>query len=556
MARRDIYVVIALVALALSLIHCEQGLADPLTGHPLSPVDTSGPRATLRSFIMNVDRATAELQASGYRTGSALKHIRWAASTLDLREIPLAIREDKSFEATLRLRDVLNNIEIPPLESIPSGEDFKDTENPSWRIPHTDITIAPITEGHRKGAWLFTAQTVDHIKDYYSIVKDLRDMGKDSGWVYEKYHNSPGWMIPGVLIEHLPLLMRTSFFEQALWQWISLVLSLVVGVFLLIWTRRILKWLQKKVDSDARRWRWERIVYPLFGVILSIFLLYFIDVQINITGYVLTVARLCMEASAVVFISWAIITCGSICIEGLTSIKQIESSSIAGDVLSLTIRILSYIGVFILLYLTAERFGLPVGAIFASAGIAGFAVAFAAKDSLSNLFGGLTIFMDRPFKRGDYIILDTGDRGEVVQIGMRSTRVQTRDDVMFSIPNSIITNATIINQSSPKQMFRVRIKIGVAYGSDIQLVEEILIRQVISNPLAAKQPEPRVRFRSFGDSALEFELLCWAQRPHDQGRLMHELNSGIYNAFSHEGIEIPYPQRTIHLNETNARKEN
>jgi len=188
-----------------------------------------------------------------------------------------------------------------------------------------------------------------------------------------------------------------------------------------------------------------------------------------------------------------------------------------------------------------------VHAVLASAGIAGFAVAMAAKDTLSNLFGGVAIFMDRPFRPGDYIVLDDNERGEVVQIGLRSTRILTRDNVMITIPNSIITNTRIVNQSSPMPMFRVRLKIGVAYGSDIRQVETILLEQVRSNPLAAQNPEPRVRFREFGDSSLNFELLCWARRPQDRGRLVHGLNTGIYDAFDEVGIEIPFPQRDVHL---------
>ena len=186
-------------------------------------------------------------------------------------------------------------------------------------------------------------------------------------------------------------------------------------------------------------------------------------------------------------------------------------------------------------------------AVLTSAGIAGFAVAMAAKDTLSNLFGGVAIFMDRPFRPGDYIVLDDNERGEVVQIGLRSTRILTRDNVMITIPNSIITNTRIVNQSSPKPMFRVRVKIGVAYGSDIRQVETILLEQVRSNPLAVQNPEPRVRFREFGDSSLNFELLCWARRPQDRGRLIQDLNKGTYNAFAEAGIVIPFPQRDVHL---------
>ena len=93
----------------------------------------------------------------------------------------------------------------------------------------------------------------------------------------------------------------------------------------------------------------------------------------------------------------------------------------------------------------------------------------------------------------------------------------------------------------------MRIKVGVAYGTDINRVEEILIGVAKKNDLVAKAPEPRVRFRAFGDSSLDFELLCWAKRPHDKGRLIHTLNGAIYRAFNDAGIVIPFPQRDIHM---------
>ncbi len=185
--------------------------------------------------------------------------------------------------------------------------------------------------------------------------------------------------------------------------------------------------------------------------------------------------------------------------------------------------------------------------LLASAGIAGVAVALAAKETLSNFFGGVSVMLDQPYRVGDYIVLDSGERGEVVEIGLRSTRILTRDDVLVSIPNAIITNTKIVNESAPEPRFRVRIKIGVAYGSDIDQVEEVLLSLTREHPLVASEPEPRVRFRNFGDSSLDFELLCWANRPHDKGKLIHELNRSIYKAFNANGISIPFPQRDVHM---------
>lgn len=184
----------------------------------------------------------------------------------------------------------------------------------------------------------------------------------------------------------------------------------------------------------------------------------------------------------------------------------------------------------------------------ASAGIAGIAIGFAAKDTLSNLFAGVFILADAPYKVGDYIVLDTGDRGKVRHIGLRSTRILTRDDVEVTIPNSIIGNSTIINQSGgPTEKFRIRIKIGVAYGTDIDEVRSILESIARQEPLVCRNPAPRVRFRVFGASSLDFELLCWVEKPELRGRAMDALNDAVYKHFTRENIEIPYSKQDLYI---------
>lgn len=185
--------------------------------------------------------------------------------------------------------------------------------------------------------------------------------------------------------------------------------------------------------------------------------------------------------------------------------------------------------------------------LFASAGIAGIAVALAAKDTLANFFGGISIYMDKTYKVGEYIILESGERGEVVEIGIRSTRIKTRDDVIVTIPNSIIANSKIINESAPIPRFRIRVPVGVAYGSDLEKVEKVLLEVAEANENIEKEPEPRVRLREFADSSVNFELLCWVKDPRDKGLEVHHLSKAAYNAFDQQGITIPFPQRDIHI---------
>ena len=125
--------------------------------------------------------------------------------------------------------------------------------------------------------------------------------------------------------------------------------------------------------------------------------------------------------------------------------------------------------------------------------------------------------------------------------------MRTRDDVQITIPNSIIANTKVVNESAPHPNFRVRVPIGVAYGSDIDLVQEVLLGVARANPNILEDPEPRVRFRTYGDSALNFELLAWAKEPALRGRTVHEMNCEIYKDFGRLGIRIPFPQRDVHL---------
>jgi len=191
---------------------------------------------------------------------------------------------------------------------------------------------------------------------------------------------------------------------------------------------------------------------------------------------------------------------------------------------------------------------IDVTAWLASAGIVGLALSFAAKDTLSNLFAGVSIVMDAPYKTGDFIILDSGERGVVTDIGLRSTRILTRDDVEITIPNGIIGNSSIINEAGgPPSQHRIRIAVGVAYGSDLDHVIETLEKVAIDNPDILSTPAPRVRFRLFGESSLNFELMGWISNPANRGRVQHEINCAVYKTLNAENIEIPFPQRDLHV---------
>ena len=200
------------------------------------------------------------------------------------------------------------------------------------------------------------------------------------------------------------------------------------------------------------------------------------------------------------------------------------------------------------IYFLLSAWNLDVKPWLASAGVVGIAIGFAAKDTLANLFGGIFILADAPYKIGDYIVLDGGQRGCVIHIGLRSTRILTRDDVEVTIPNAVIANSTIVNESGgPSPKFRVTMNVGVSYDSDVDRVSDILTAVAREVETVVDDPEPRVRFTRFGESSLDFRLLCWIDDPAMRGLCLHQMHTLTFRKFREEGIEIPFPQRVMHM---------
>ncbi|MFQ5766895.1 MAG: mechanosensitive ion channel family protein [Acidobacteriota bacterium] len=202
------------------------------------------------------------------------------------------------------------------------------------------------------------------------------------------------------------------------------------------------------------------------------------------------------------------------------------------------------------LYCLLSTWHLDVTPWLTSAGIAGVALGFAAKDTLANLFGGLSIIADTPYKLGDFIVLDSGERGMVTRIGIRSTRLLTRDDMEIILPNAQIASAKIVNESGgPWRKQRLAVRVGVAYGSDVDEVRRVLLKAAAGVQAVAKEPAPRVRFDAFGESSLDFRLLCWVDDPSMRGACLDILNTAVYKEFMALGISIPFPQRDVHIKE-------
>jgi small-conductance mechanosensitive channel len=193
-----------------------------------------------------------------------------------------------------------------------------------------------------------------------------------------------------------------------------------------------------------------------------------------------------------------------------------------------------------------DQIGLPITPIIASLGVAGFAIGFAAKDTIGNLLAGFFILADRPFVRGDRIQVGSFT-GEVIDIGLRTTKIQTPDHTYVIIPNEKMVINEVTNYALPDPRLKVSVKFGVAYGSDVEKVKKTVMDVAKKSDSVLKDPEPQVFFKEFADSSLNFILVAWIGTFKDQFKVTDELNTGVYNALNREKIEIPYPTQTVYL---------
>ncbi len=173
-------------------------------------------------------------------------------------------------------------------------------------------------------------------------------------------------------------------------------------------------------------------------------------------------------------------------------------------------------------------------------------IGFGLQAIVNNFVSGLILLFERPIKVMD--IIENGSRtGRVKSLGLRATVVQTFDNAEIVIPNSELITGTVTNWTLAEKKARVRVPVGVAYGSDISQVIEILIRCANEHPLVLSTPPPRAMFLAFGASSLDFELRAWIPDVRQRTSTLSELNQEIESEFSQAGIEIPFPQSDLHL---------
>ena len=218
------------------------------------------------------------------------------------------------------------------------------------------------------------------------------------------------------------------------------------------------------------------------------------------------------------------------------------------------LRLIHYSIVGIVFYQAIMMLGINLTGLAFFAGIISVGIGFGLQNIANNFVSGLILLFERPVKPGDMVAV--GDtEGRVEEIQMRATTVVTRDNVTIIVPNSQFVSDEVINWSHTDPKVRIHVPVGVAYGSDVQLVTELLLQAAKDHPQVIDEPAPNVWFTGFGNSSLDFELLVWITTPLLRKPITSELNYAIDAAFREHDVTIPFPQRDLHLQSLPSAEE-
>ncbi len=271
-----------------------------------------------------------------------------------------------------------------------------------------------------------------------------------------------------------------------------------------------------------------------------------ISLNENINGFIQQILNaLMILAGAVIFVRLV-----NIFIDfGVKRYAKRTKSDLDDELLPISHKVIR-ISVFILAIMwILHLYGVNIGPVLASLGIAGLAIGLALQPTLGNIFAGISIVSDRSIKRGDRIMLEGGEEGVIYDIGLRSTKIETFDKQVIIVPNSQLANGKVINYARPDIRSRIALDVGVAYGSDIEKVKKVLLScvNVIDKEVIDKDKDSVVYFTKMGDFALTFKLIVYLNSYKDKFVNEVKLREKVYNELKKNNLEIPFPTQTVYV---------
>ena len=537
--------------------------------HPLAPPDTSSPQATIRSFIENVNESHNIVMAAneqylkepGLFPSAAVKKqaapgiilFERAIDCLDTSEVPPRLEQDAAIEGTILLKEILDRIDIPPYAEIPDAETVEmDKDLSRWTIPNTEINLVKMNEGPRTGEFLFSSETGARLEEFYEKVKTLPYKPNSTEGFYRFYISNPGQILSSKWIQRLPSRLKMIYWDQALWQWISLGVVLLIAVWI---PYKILSWNQQRaVAIEPPRRTWETVIPPIVTIISLITVDYVLDELINITGQILFLSLVVLESFLWTVVALTIFLIGNSVAETIIAFPRINSQSLDASMIRTVSRLLSLTIGTTTLILGVERVGISLVPILAGLGIGGLALALAARPTLENVIAGLILLVDRPVRVGERCRF--GEReGTIQEIGLRSTRIRAVDGDLISMPNSKFSELELTNRSR-RNCILLRQSLGLRYETTPQQLRAVLTKlreMILAHPqlleMKGSEKEARARFVKYGDYSLDIEIFVYVDTVtfpeflHIQEGILLQVNDIVQAA----GTDFAFPSQTTYL---------
>ena len=494
-----------LVVLVLTLGALPQRLAAQEYVGPLEPADTSSPRATLKSFRENFERAFRDYyELKEFRVSDRASMAR-ILRTLDTSKLPPVRSRRLAVEAALLLNEVLDKIEVPPYEAIPDDAAMHALpagEPRRWQVPGTRIIIARIEEGPRKGEYLFSSETLRRAPEFYQRAQNMTYRPGAMENFYLRIISEGGSWIPVKLIRWLPNSAKSIVWGQAAWKWVAM--ALTVGVWLLV--VYALRRLSSRRDGEPQYWL--RFFLTLAVLPLTTGARWFMDQQLVIAGTVFGLVDTSLVVLYYFVGALVLIHLGAAVASSLIASPRVDKDSIDANLISVGARSVAWLAAIFLLAKGASDLGVPLTAVITSLGVGGLAFAMAARPTLENLIAGVTLYLDKPVKVGQFC--QFGDvLGSVERIGLRSTRIRRWGGNVLAIPNSQFAELQLDNYNDTQYIW-IRQRLRLRYETSADQLKFILAKlreMLFAHP---KVLSPRVRLIGFGDDALTVEILAYS----------------------------------------------
>lgn len=531
--------------------------AEPFVS-PLAPLDTSTPRATLatvRDLGRDLDAAYAAYREapSFALQGEIRRVLARTDSVFDLATTPSALRTAAGSASFGYLKDIL--MRLPAIDPATLPGDAA-TAPDRVRLPGTEIELVRTTEGPQAGAYLFSADTVERLPEFHAriIGQPILQPAPYESWRVEQIRFT-GPFVPGGLVRAMPEAMQILILGTPLWKVLfSAVVLVGAGMAAFRWAEHAGR--RAAAAGSTLRARYWRLTQPLGLGVFTLLARGYLIGQVNLSGRFFEVIQALTLGTAVLAAAGAVR--GLVLIAG----EHVNASARLSDRLydRHLVRLISGVGglaaaCFVVLW-GANSLGVPLLGLVAGMGVGGIALALAAQSTIENLFAGVSLFADRPFRVGDTIIY-AGGEGTVESIGPRSTRIRAPDGMQITVPNADlakmqVTNKTCRDATLFRHVIALRQDTTPAEISDFcRRVMDLLETYPVDG---LSEPPPRVRLVGIGEGAMRVEVQAefLAESEDDFYRLQESLLLAILGLVEARGLRLSNPLRRVQVTELPA----